>query len=140
MEFRRFAAKHFRATIVAMTDQEISSELRWRLVSGNHPRINLLLDNLARELYNVQLIQVKRGQKPHTLSDLAWSVKEMTKVFVHGIELEATKMYKTEAARLLEQKKAQEEADMQSTLEGKPQGAFEEMGLVIEDKSTAIGT
>jgi len=140
MEFRRFATKHFRAALTEMSHEEISSELRFKLLQGNHPRINVLLDNLARELQAAQLVEVKAGRKPHTLPELAWSVKEMTKVFVHTIEMEATRMYRTEAQRLAEQRKAQQEADMASTLEGKPVGAFEEMGLVIEDKSASLGT
>lgn len=134
MEFKKFAEKHFYAEI--KENREITSELRHKLLNQKHPRLETFMNNLAKQLLEAQQGRVRAGKPPFKLQDLVWSVRETTKVFLLTIEIEAKKMYETEAQRLAAQKAASELADMDATLEGKPQGAFEEMGLVITDGST----
>ena len=134
MEFKKFAEKHFYNEI--RENKDISSELRRKLLTEKHPRLEIFLTNVSRQLMEAQQNRVLKGKKPFKLPDLVWSVRETTKVFLLTIEMEAAKMYQTEAQRIAAQNKASEQADMDATLEGKPQGAFEEMGLVITDGST----
>jgi hypothetical protein len=132
MNWKQFVRKHFQTEI--RENQTITGELRAKLLKGSHPNVEKFLDNMARSLQQDAISKNRLG-KQRKETDQIWSVREMTKVFIHMIEQEARKMYQKESERLAEQRKAIDEADMEATLAGKPQGAFEEMGLTIEDKS-----
>lgn len=136
MDFKAFARKHFYAEI--RENKEINSDLRRKLLKGNHPRIEILLTNTAKELHQAQIGRTQQGKKPFAETYMVWGVREITKVFLHTIELEARKMYETDAEKFKKQQQAQNVSDMDQTLAGKSQGAFEEMGLVIEDKTQTV--
>lgn len=106
-------------------------ELRRRLLRNRHPKIELFLQNLAIQVTQVQGMRLSQRKPLFGERTIQSLVTDMTEVFIKNIMAEAQRMYESDLAKSLREKEAQAIKDMESTLAGKPAGAFEEMGLQV---------
>lgn len=99
------------------------------------PRIEDFLNKLTAEVIGANYTQLRSGKKPFSPPEVKWVVKEMTNLFVLGIEGEANRRMESDLARAKREQEAARIAEMDSTLEGKAAGAFEEMGVITDEKA-----
>lgn len=130
-----FIKKHFHLAVGSLNPPDISNELKHELLKGNHVMVNRFYQNLAKQLNDVQVSRRNKGKKPASLQDVVWMIHGLTKVFVTGIEVQAKRRIESELERLKREQEAQKTKDMESTIAGKPQGIFEEMGVVTDEKA-----
>lgn len=102
--------------------------------------IERFIDNMHREIQTAQAARMfsKKG-RPHSAKLLRETIFDMVKVFCHMMELRAKNNYETEAAKNLKAKKAQEQKDIENTLNGNPTGVFKEAGVRINEPSGNTG-
>lgn len=115
----------------------ISEELRKKLMHGKHDRLERFYDSVSYHLEQAQMKYMRsKGKffKPQTISS---TVYDLAVVFVSGLETMAKKMYETEAKKALAERRKQDILDMESTLQGKASGIFEEAGIIIDDSRDA---
>jgi hypothetical protein len=89
---------------------------------------------MSGELVKMQTQRRKEGKKPATFAQVIWLIEEMTTVFVVSIETEAKRRMESDLAKLQREQEAQIQKDLDLTLEGKPQGIYEEMGLIANEE------
>lgn len=109
-----------------------SSELK-NAIKKRHPRVEGYLTKLAWEITQAQAHRLKSGKPAFKEATLKSTVQDMTNLFIIGIETEATRRIESDLTRLQREQEAQKIKDMESTLAGKPAGAFEEMGIVTNE-------
>lgn len=93
----------------------------------NSPRTKVFLHNLSEEISKAErLVTVRRG-RPLKLSTIQATIWDMSRLLLRGIEREATKRIQSEAEKKREQKEADYLKDLEATVDGNPQGEFEEL-------------
>jgi len=134
--FTKLVVEHFEKAVLKLEPPKISVELKRQLLRDRdkHPRLGVFLSNMSKELVNMQTQRRKEGKKPATLAQVIWLIEEMTTVFVVSIEAEAKRRMESDLARLQREQEAQAQKDLDLTLEGKPQGIYEEMGLIANEE------
>lgn len=115
-----------------------SSDLKRTLkhaIKNKSPRIMEFINKLYTQILDAKCVQIRKRQKPYSDHEFKWAITEFTNLFVMGMEGEAQRRIESDLARIARDKKAQETAEMDQTLAGNPQGIFEEMGLVADEKT-----
>lgn len=112
------------------------SDLRSALLK-KHPNVENYLILLTKEITKVQEHGIKKRGRPYAQKYIEDVVKDMTNIFIKRLKFEAQKMYESDIVRLERERKIQEQKDMDATVDGKPQGIFEEMGVVVNDKTAS---
>ena len=114
---------------------EAPYELRMTLLKP-HPRIDEFVNKMRIQLNQAQGINFKRGKiiKESTMKDL---LQDMVKLFMKGMEGEATRRHESDLARRARENKADEIKEFESVLEGNPTGEFAEAGVVSDEKIDA---
>lgn len=135
MDLNRFAKAEFRRRIMQMDFTQINPILKQKLLRGDHPRVNRFLENVAKEITEVNKTRIRKGKQAASKENLQWLVGTLTDAFVYSVETEVRLQTEAESERLKRQRAAQEVADMEATLAGKPQGIYEEMGIVFDEKA-----
>lgn len=111
--------------------KRIPGEMKHSLKKSNY--LDQYIKRLSGELQRAQHLQIeRRGKrfKPDTIKSMC---AEFTEVFLTGIENAAERKRESEIEKYRRVHAADEVKDMQSTLEGKSSGVFEDMGLVIPE-------
>lgn len=114
-----------------------TSELKSKLTRGKYERTETFLTNLRVELEKAVLVFIrkhKRKPNPQTVQSL---IQDMTDIFCKNIERHADQMKMSDLAKSLIEKKAQEQAELESTVNGKAAGVFEEMGVISNEQEIA---
>jgi hypothetical protein len=136
MDSRAEARKYFIEAVNA--HPKASSDLKQalnRALKRKNQRLETFIDNLGREITIAKAAQLKSGKPQFSPQEIKWVVKEMTDLFVLGIEGEANRRIESDLARLAREQAAQNKAELDATLEGNPQGAFAEMGIITDEKT-----
>jgi hypothetical protein len=117
-----------------------NSELKASLKA--HERVPQFIDNMCKELDKVQTMAIAKRGKPYSEKHIKEIVYDMTNVFIMGVEEVARKRYESEARKYLEQRQAQERADLESSASGKLQGEYvdlvKEGGITLTDERSEV--
>jgi len=97
------------------------------------PRTKKFLENLSREISKAERLVHKRRGTPLKLSTIRLCIHDMTKVLIRGIELEANAKLQSDSERYRLQVERDYYADLRATVDGKPQGVFEELDIVTTE-------
>lgn len=127
MDYKAFVRKHYQNAIEKNTwaNRELIASLR------HHERVPSFIDNLAVQLKKAQEFRIKSGKPPFKIETIAWSVNEMTEVFLRGIESKANQRAESEIAKY-QRKHAMDEAnDIEQTLAGNPSGDYADLDIEI---------
>lgn len=135
MDFHHNVKKWFRESV--RTNPDIDPALRDKLLRGNHPQVQTLVQNLEREIKNAQAVLMQKRRKPADEKTVKGFVYDLTDLFCRGLQEKAKRMYESDLARLERERKEQEVKDMEATLAGKPSGIFEEGGVIADDSREA---
>lgn len=111
------------AIAIKPIDAELKAALR------TQERIPLFVTNLATELQKVQDLRLKKGKPLFGERTLKETVYDFVDVFIKGLVSAKNAEYEASINKIVRAQKAQELKDMESTLDGKPQGAFEEIEM-----------
>lgn len=125
-----FVAKHYHDYI--RNHDRINGELKRSL--KNHPKSDEIVANLSEQFRHVQDVRLKTGKKKISDMTLISAIRDFAEILVKGIEVEADKRIASELEKYMREHALDDEKDMQSTLEGKSTGAFEDMGLEIPEE------
>lgn len=117
-----------------------NSELKAALKA--HERVPLFVENMCKELDKVQAKAIAKRGRPYNEKHIKELVYDMTNLFINGVEEVARKRYESEAKKYLEQKQAQERADLEASASGKLQGEYvdlvKEGGITMTDERSEV--
>lgn len=114
------------------------SDLRSALLK-KHPNVENYLILLNKEITKVQDHGIKKRGRPYAKKYIEDVVRDMTNIFIKRLKFEAQKMYESDIARLERERKIQEQKDLDATVDGKSQGIYADMGIIVNDKTTGQG-
>lgn len=111
--------------------KRIPNEMKHALVGSHH--LSGLVDRLTAQIKGVQDIQMKRNRKKIGTNTLRKYINDFVELFLKGFEGHAERRRQSDLKKYETEHAQDNEKDMQSTLEGKSAGVFEDMGLVIPE-------
>lgn len=110
---------------------DINTELKKSLSA--HERVPTFIQNLSEEFVKVQQYRLRKGKRHVDVKYLREITIDMVKDFVQKVEKLAEERVLSDLAKRAELDKASDAKDMEETLDGKPAGAFEDMGLEMPE-------
>lgn len=96
-------------------------------------RLVWFIDNLSKELTHAIALRQLKSQREYKKQLLITAIHDFTKVFVDSCQMEADDKYQSDLERIRKQARVDLVKDMDATIAGKPQGEFEEAGLVTDE-------
>lgn len=122
----------------ALQEADIDEALRMSIRRGD--RFRNLIASLVGELNKAAKVVYKRRKvhlKQETLDD---TVKDFVQCLIRSVIFEGDRSVESQAAKTLREEKKQEIQDMENTLDGKPSGVFEELGVeIVKDREEDFG-
>lgn len=115
---------------------EASYELKESVMKMRANEVTNNVQVLIFELSKHHAASVKKRGRPLNQKEQKQTVKVYVDTWLATVEMAAKQRMKTDAQKSLEAKKAQDIADIEATLNGTPQGIFEEMGVITDEKIT----
>lgn len=108
------------------------ADLRDSLLRG-HPRLEGFLDRLTDSVRIARASLTKKGVvlKEKTIQDFVY---DLTKIFMQGLESEATKRYESDLQRIARQAKIDEKKEFDAVLAGEAVGEFAEAGVISNEE------
>lgn len=135
MDYDKKVDQWFAEAIRAMPD--IDPGLRDMLLQNRyvHPRLVTFKRNIVRELRNVQAIRLTKGRKPAKQDDVKDLVFGLVATFALKMQHFAEERVESDLKRRAKLDAIQEQKDIESTINGKAAGIFEEAGVIVNDRS-----
>ncbi len=109
----------------------IPSELKHALKGSPHTK--RFIKNLTGQYRAVADLRVKQGKHKLKTKTYKDTVEDMTELFLKGVEGHAQRKRESFMASYAREHADDDTKEMQSVLEGKNTGAFEDMGLIVPE-------
>lgn len=99
----------------------------------NHERKESFFKNMKAEINKIREARLKHGKKPLTDDQITWMIRSMTRFFVIGVKAEADHRIASAAEKTRQKTEADNLADLDATVSGKPQGDYAEIVSIVGD-------
>lgn len=113
-------------------------ELKHQLITGKHPRVDKMRDNLFNELQKACFLMYqkkRRYPKPETVKGMVY---DFVKLFMDGLEMKAKRMYESDLSRIAREQELANLKDLEATDQGQAQGVFADAGVMISDQTKTL--
>ena len=119
--------------------QGIDPALRDALLATKRSRnaqakgVDTFVENMTREIQKAHAVKIKKAGRPFKQTHVNELLVEMIALFCWQLETEANRRHESDLAKTVRDREQQEIKDMDNTLDGKPSGIFEEMGVIVNE-------
>lgn len=117
------------------SNEVVKAELSRDLIEGvlRHERKEVFITNVKKEINKIREARLKAGKKPLDEDQISWMIRSMTRFFIAGVKAEATQRHASAAEKTRAKTEADNIADLEATVKGKPQGDYADIVEAVGD-------
>lgn len=117
------------------SNEVVKAELSRDLMEGvlRHERKEVFISNVKKEINILREARLAKGKRPLREDEVSWMIRSMTRFFISGVKAESIRRHASQAEKTRLKAEADNIADLEATVAGKPQGDYADIVEVVGD-------